>query len=125
MILITGKLIHHPWETILEYHLHKHLNLSPHLYNISSHSSVSFQELSNFRKATKHDATVYETFKDEQYFEAFWRVFKATAKAQGLANVVDPQYTPPTGDPHAIKLFTEQKIFLYSVLVKVIQTDQG
>ncbi|KAL7565362.1 hypothetical protein ACA910_013583 [Epithemia clementina (nom. ined.)] len=67
----------------------------------------------------------YETYKDKPYFEAFWRVFKTTAKAQGLANVVDPQYTPPRGDAHALELFTEQKIFLYSVLNKVIQTDQG
>ncbi|KAL7570771.1 hypothetical protein ACA910_014401 [Epithemia clementina (nom. ined.)] len=93
--------------------------------NACSNSSVSFQELSNFRKGTKRDATAYKTFKNERCFEAFWRVFKTTAKAQGLANVVDPQYTPPRGDAHALDLFTEQKILLYSVLVKVIQTDQG
>ncbi|KAL7564284.1 hypothetical protein ACA910_014347 [Epithemia clementina (nom. ined.)] len=93
--------------------------------NVSSTGSVSFQELSNFRKGTKRDATAYKTFKDERYFETFWRVFKATAKAQGLANVIDPQYTPPRGDLHALELFTEQQIFLYSVLIKIIQTDQG
>ncbi|KAL7576901.1 hypothetical protein ACA910_006665 [Epithemia clementina (nom. ined.)] len=64
-------------------------------------------------------------FKDEQYFEAFWRVFKTTAKAQGLANVINFSFSPPPGDFHAAQLFEEQQVFLYSVLVKIIQTDQG
>ncbi|KAL7580431.1 hypothetical protein ACA910_004452 [Epithemia clementina (nom. ined.)] len=91
----------------------------------SSATSASFLDLSTFRKGTKRDATANEIFKDEHYFDAFWQVFKSTAKAQGFGNVLYFSYQPPVGDLHADQLFGEQKIFLYSVLIKIIQANQG
>ncbi|KAL7580849.1 hypothetical protein ACA910_001122 [Epithemia clementina (nom. ined.)] len=91
----------------------------------SSATSASFLDLSTFSKGTKRDATAYEIFKDKHCFDTFWRIFKSTAKAQGLGNVLDFSYQPPVRDLHADQLFGEQKIFMYSVLIKIIQTDQG
>ena len=88
-------------------------------------ASQSQQDLTAFRKGTKRDATAYEVFKDERYYDSFWRVFKTTAKAQGLSNVLNFKYTPPKDDEYAEELFQEQQVFLYSVLVRIIQTDQG
>ena len=88
-------------------------------------ASQSQQDLTAFRKGTKRDATAYEVFKDERYYDSFWRVFKTTAKAQGLSNVLNFKYTPPHDDEYAEELFQEQQVFLYSVLVRIIQTDQG
>ena len=88
-------------------------------------ASQSQQDLTAFRKGTKRDAAAYEVFKDERYYDSFWRVFKTTAKAQGLSNVLNFKYTPPQDDEYAEELFQEQQVFLYSVLVRIIQTDQG
>ena len=91
----------------------------------SSTTSQSMLDLSAFKKGTKRDATAFESFKDERYFDSFWRVFKSTAKAQGLSNVLDFDYKVPKDDECAELLFREQQVFVYSVLVRIIQTDQG
>ena len=94
-------------------------------HTTSSTTSQSMLDLSAFKKGTKRDATAFETFKDERYFDSFWRVFKSTAKAQGLSNVLDFKYKIPEDDEYAELLFHEQQVFMYSVLVRIIQTDQG
>ena len=98
---------------------------SPKSFSTTSAASQSQLDLTAFKKGTKRDAMAYETFKDERYYDTFWRTFKTTAKAQGLSNVLDFRYKPPTNDTYAAELFQEQQIFLYSVLVRIIQTDQG
>ena len=74
-------------------------------------ASQSQQDLTAFRKGTKRDATAYEVFKDERYYDSFWRVFKTTAKAQGLSNVLNFKYTPPHDDEYAEELFKSNKYF--------------
>ena len=98
---------------------------SPKSFSTTSAASQSQLDLTAFKKGTKRDAMAYETYKDERYYDTFWRTFKTTAKAQGLSNVLDFRYKPPTNDTYATELFQEQQIFLYSVLVRIIQTDQG
>ena len=98
---------------------------SPKSFSTTSAASQSQQDLTAFKKGTKRDAMAYETFKDERYYDTFWRTFKTTAKAQGLSHVLDFRYKPPTNDTYATELFQEQQIFLYSILVRIIQTDQG
>ena len=98
---------------------------SPKSFSTTSAASESQLDLTAFKKGTKRDVMAYETFKDERYYDTFWRTFKTTAKAQGLSNVLDFKYKPPINDTYAQELFQEQQIFLYSVLVRIIQTDQG
>ena len=54
--------------------------------------------LSNFKKGTKRDASVYPIFKNDQYYDTFQRSFLANLKAQGLYDVADPDYDFESGD---------------------------
>ena len=89
---------------------------------VSSETSESYITLTNFKKGIKRDASAYPIFKNERYYNTFIRHFKATAKAQGLNNLMDPNFTPGS-DEHEQQLFEEQQDFLYSVLISSLKTE--
>ena len=60
----------------------------------TSQASESYITLTNFKKGIKRDASAYPIFKNERYYNTFIRHFKATAKAQGLNTLMDPNFTP-------------------------------
>ena len=84
--------------------------------------SESYITLSNFKKGMKRDASAYPIFKNERYYNTFIRHFKATAKAQGLNSLMDPNFTPGS-DEYEQQLFQDQQDFLYSVLISSLKTD--
>ena len=88
----------------------------------TSVASESYITLSNFKKGIKRDASAYPIFKNERYYNTFIRHFKATAKAQGLNSLMDPNYTPGS-DEYEQQLFQDQQDFLYSVLISSLKTD--
>ena len=88
----------------------------------TSQASESYITLTNFKKGIKRDATAYPIFKNERYYNTFIRHFKATAKAQGLNTLMDPNFTPGS-DEYEQQLFQEQQDFLYSVLISSLKTD--
>ena len=88
----------------------------------TSQASESYITLTNFKKGIKRDASAYPIFKNERYYNAFIRHFKATAKAQGLNSLMDPNFTPGS-DEYEQQLFQEQQDFLYSVLISSLKTD--
>ena len=89
---------------------------------VSSEASESYITLTNFKKGIKRDASAYPIFKNERYYNTFTRHFKATAKAQGLNSLMDPNFTPGS-DEHEQQLFQEQQDFLYSVLISSLKTE--
>ena len=89
---------------------------------VSSEASESYITLTNFQKGIKRDASAYPIFKNERYYNTFIRHFKATAKAQGLNSLMDPNFTPGS-DEHEQQLFEEQQDFLYSVLISSLKTE--
>ena len=89
---------------------------------VSSEASESYITLTNFKKGIKRDASAYPMFKNERYYNTFIRHFKATAKAQGLNSLMDPNFTPGS-DEHEQQLFQEQQDFLYSVLISSLKTE--
>ena len=89
---------------------------------VSSEASESYITLTNFKKGIKRDASAHPIFKNERYYNTFIRHFKATAKAQGLNSLMDPNFTPGS-DEHEQQLFQEQQDFLYSVLISSLKTD--
>ena len=89
---------------------------------VSSEVSESYITLTNFKKGIKRDASAYPIFKNERYYNTFIRHFKATAKAQGLNSLMDPNFTPGS-DEHEQQLFEEQQDFLYSVLISSLKTE--
>ena len=82
--------------------------------NVSSEASESYITLTNFKKGI--------IFKNERYYNTFICHFKATAKAQGLNSLMDPNFTPGS-DEYEQQLFKEQKDFLYSVLISSLKTE--
>ena len=88
----------------------------------TSEASESYITLTNFKKGIKRDASSYPIFKNERYYNTFIRHFKATAKAQGLSTLMDPNFTPGS-DEYGQQLFQEQQDFLYSVLISSLKTD--
>ena len=88
----------------------------------TSQASESYITLTNFKKGIKRDASAYPIFKNERYYNTFIRHFKATAKAQGLNSLMDPNFTPGS-DEYEQQLFQEQQDFLYSVLISSLKTD--
>ena len=88
----------------------------------TSQTSESYITLTNFKKGIKRDASAYPILKNERYNNAFIRHFKATAKAQGLNTLMDPNFTPGS-DEYEQQLFQEQQDFLYSVLISSLKTD--
>ena len=88
----------------------------------TSVASESYITLTNFRKGIKRDASAYPIFKNERYYNTFIRHFKATAKAQGLNSLMDPNFTPGS-DEYEQQLFQDQQDFLYSVLISSLKTD--
>ena len=88
----------------------------------TSEASESHITLTNFKKGIKRDASAYPIFKNERYYNTFIRHFKATAKAQGLNSLMDPNFTPGS-DEHKQQLFQEQQDFLYSVLISSLKTE--
>ena len=88
----------------------------------TSEASESYITLTNFKKGIKRDASAYPIFKNERYYNTFIRCFKATAKAQGLSTLMDPNFTPGS-DEYGQQLFQEQQDFLYSVLISSLKTD--
>ena len=88
----------------------------------TSEASESYSTLTNFKEGIKRDASAYPIFKNERYYNTFIRHFKATAKAQGLSSLMDPNFTPGS-DEYEQQLFQEQQDFLYSVLISSLKTD--
>ena len=88
----------------------------------TSEASESYITLTNFKKGIKRDASAYPILKNERYYNTFIRHFKATAKAQGLSTLMDPNFTPRS-DEYEQQLFQEQLDFLYSVLISSLKTD--
>ena len=88
----------------------------------TSEASESYITLTNFKKGIKRDASAYPIFKNERYYNTFIRHFKATANAQGLSTLMDPNFTPGS-DEYGQQLFQEQQDFLYSVLISSLKTD--
>ena len=88
----------------------------------TSEASESYITLTNFKKGLKRDASAYPIFKNERYYNNFICHFKATAKAQGLSTLMDPNFTPGS-DEYEQQLFQEQQDFLYSVLISSLKTD--
>ena len=88
----------------------------------TSVASESYITLSNFKKGIKRDASAYPIFKNERYYNTFIRHFKATAKAQGLNILMDPNFTPGSNE-YEQQLFQDQQDFLYSVLISSLKTD--
>ena len=82
----------------------------------TSEASESYIILTNFKKGIKRDASAYPIFKNERYYNTFIRHFKATAKAQGLSTLMDPNFTPRSDE-------YEQQLFQHTTRLSLFSPD--
>ena len=113
----------HPRRKYTSKHLPS-LDLLPHQdpWQPQRHLNPTSPLPTSIKKGIKRDASAYPIFKNERYYNTFIRHFKATAKAQGLSTLMDPNFTPGS-DEYGQQLFQEQQDFLYSVLISSLKTD--
>ena len=81
----------------------------------------SAKELS--QKPMKRDLNCFKTFSDKRYWTTWYQHFVATARAQDLQDILDPNYIPST--PIDKDVFTARQEYLYSVFVHILQTKEG
>ena len=86
--------------------------------SVSSHSPVS-----DFQKGIKRDITHFKELKDPKHWDEWRRSTVALARAQGVDEVLNPDYTPSGSD--AQLLFQEKQKYMYSVFERVLLTDKG
>ena len=76
-----------------------------------------------FKKSVKRELANFTVFSDRRLWGAWHLQFKATARAQGLYDVLDPDYVPKTSADTAV--FKLKNDFMYSVFASKLQTDEG
>jgi len=80
------------------------------------------EELKNFAKGVKRDASAYPVLKEEKGWDDWARDVRAQAEAQDLGEVLNPTYTPPPG---SLAVFGKKKIFMYAVFNRCVKTSAG
>jgi hypothetical protein len=81
--------------------------------------------LESFTKSIKRDENAYKVFKDDQYWLSFKRSLLVTARAQNVERVFDITFDRSTLHGDDKKIYDLQLKFGYSVLTRVVQTNQG
>jgi len=94
---------------------------SPRTVTASGSSTVTPVEV--FRKGIKRDANAFSALKDMKQWDQYKRSTKAQARAQGVAEVLDPAFTPVLQDDK--DLFEAKQQFMYAVFEKTLLTDFG
>ena len=80
-------------------------------------------QLEAFIKKKKLDVSLYPTLTKDNLFDEYRRTLEATAHHHDLYNVIDHTYTPNT--PEEQELLKQQSIFLYTVFIQTLKTEQG
>ena len=76
-----------------------------------------------FKKGIKRSPESFTVMKDNKQWDSVHRTLKAQTNYQDVADVLDPNYVPKTVED--IALFEEKQKYMYSVLEKILQTDEG
>ncbi|KAG7340327.1 hypothetical protein IV203_023870 [Nitzschia inconspicua] len=76
----------------------------------------------HFKRGIKRDVAQFRNLKDDALWDSWNAHTLATAQAQDVAEVLDPTYVPP---PTEVGLFQQKRLYMYSVLLNCLDTDQG
>ena len=87
----------------------------------TTHSYLSSEDM--FKRGIKRDQTLFPTLKDERFHDSWHRTFENQAHAQGVAEVIDPNYTPSSQSE--INVFKLMQTFMYAVLETKVLTSKG
>ena len=89
----------------------------------SAATTLQSDPVKDFKKSIKRDSAQFPKLSDNKNWDTFVRSFVIEAKAQGLENILDPDYDPKKDE--AKLLFKYQNDFMLSVFDKKLQTDQA
>ena len=88
---------------------------------LAAHSTLSAAD--EFKKGIKRDIRAFKVFKDRKTWNQWHRGFSATAKAQGLSDVLDPTYTPSSPSEQA--LFDVLQAYAFAVFTNCLIEPQA
>ena len=89
----------------------------------SSDHNAKGKIVENFEKGIKRDPTAFKVLKDPKLFRKWLDATQATAKAQGVFEAFNPDYTPVTDIDKM--LFMLKQEYGYSVIQNCVQTLAG
>jgi hypothetical protein len=90
---------------------------------LADNYKTTYSQADSFKRSIKRDASIFTTFKDSKQWDTWRRNTVATARAQDVAEVLNPNYRAVTAEDKA--LFKEKQKFMYAVFDKTLQTDRG
>ena len=96
------------------------INKNNSIYTSTTTLSNSYTPTSAFKQGIRRDPTLFPKFKDSKFWDNFKRSLLATARAQDVEDILDPNFIPTDMD-----LFNEQQKYMYSVFEKTLLTDQA
>jgi hypothetical protein len=76
-----------------------------------------------FKKGIKRDPASFTVLKDNKQWDSVHRTLKAQTCYQDFDDILNPCYVPNTAED--IALFDEKQKYMYSVLKRILQTDEG
>jgi hypothetical protein len=91
--------------------------------NSSSFAPKARDLVFEFKKGIKRDPASYTVMKDNKQWDPVHRTLKAQTNYQDVADVLDPNYVPKLVEE--VALFDEKQKYMYLVLEKILQTEEG
>ena len=91
--------------------------------NSMSPVQSSLDPVREFRRGIKRDIAHFIPLRDDGAWDNWHRATMAQTRAQDVADVLDPTYTP--SNPTEIALFDEKQKYMYAVFEKTLLTDKG
>src|SRR5687767_2358760 len=79
--------------------------------------------IKDFKCGICRDASQFSTLKDDATWDNWNRGTIAQARAQDIAEVLNPSYIPSSTE--VVELFAEKQKFMYTVFKKTLLTDKG
>jgi hypothetical protein len=80
-------------------------------------------QVADFKRGIRRDASAFIILKDNKQWDNCHRTLRAQSSTQDVDDVLDPNYVPISIED--IALFAEKQKFMYSVLERILQTDEG
>jgi hypothetical protein len=76
-----------------------------------------------FKKGIKRDPASFAVLKDNKHWDSVHQTVKAQSCYQDVHDVLNPKYVPNPAE--GISFFHEKQKYMYSVLKRILQTDEG
>ena len=99
------------------------LQQSSHAPPVGNSTACSITPRDQFMKGIKRDVSLFPTLKNKESWDNWNRSLHAIARTQGVADVLNHNYTPGTQEEK--DLFAVQNKFMYSVFERTLLTSQG